>query len=473
MMKTQIAIRRNRQGAALMIALIAAVVVMLAATLLISLSERMVSSHMTRIRDAQVGLSEASAADGLAWLIQHQGTAAVSQGAVFDLAGVETRFTLVETGTAGIRSGFYQINDPDNTVIIPAGNRMITAYSNGENVTFTFYSNETFNSTLEFSIDTDMRPVAGTGIDIDGSSGAVVVLQGFGETRLAAVTEEGIVASTSAGILDISRGSILSAHCSVNGEPLVIITGGSCTGSFHNIATGQAYHVSSPPGTCPMFMPDGTVFGSFSGAASLGVARIVDAFSGDFNNDGRDDLAFATSFSLMVYSGATGELYRAGPGGSLVCWGDVQGRNGLSGMWLLPSGEERWLRLGYDGFSEFIPEMIYRAGWEGRFTGYGNTFAGFIDGAAVAASTSGYLQELLRGNVFIGNADGGPFDFFAPGEDGLEAVFNPVSGDGIKMIFETMNTCEGEDFRGNTHVFSVFETGEGPRVFHSLEGDRS
>ncbi len=456
-----------------MIALITAVVVMLAATLLISLSEKMVNSHMKRRRDAQVALSEASAADGMAQIIQVEGTGAAARGAVFDLAGVETVLTLTETGTAGIRNGFYQLEDPGHTVIIPAGERMITAATDGETVTFTFYSNETFNSTVEFSMATSMRPVAGTGIEIDGGNGAVVVLQGFGETTLVAVTESGIVASSIMDAVSISQGSILSAHCSGSGDPQLIITGGTNTGSFHNIASGQAAQITSPPGTCPMFMPDGTVFGSFSGGSAFALARVRDAFSGDFNSDGFEDLAFATSFSLMVYSGATGELYRAGPGGSLVCWGDVQGRNGLSGMWMLPSGDEYWLRLGYDGFSEFVPEMIYRMGWEGRFTGYGNTFAGFIEGAAVVASASGYLQELLSGNVFTGNADGGPIDFFALGEDGLEAFFNPVSGDGIRMVFEAVNTYEGEVLPGNTHVFSVFEMGDGRRVFHSLGGDES
>ena len=456
-----------------MIALITAVVVMLAATLLISLSEKMVNSHLKRIRDAQVALSEASAADGMAWLIQEQGTGAASQAETFDLAGVETDFTLVETGTAGIRNGFYQLEDPEHTVIIPAGERMITASTDGETVTLTFYSNETFNATMEFTMDTSMRPVAGTGIEIDGSNGAIVVLQGFGETTLVAVTENGIVASSTTGAVCVTEGSILSAHCSDSGDPQVIITGGTNTGSFSNIATGQTAQISSPAGTCPMFMADGTVFGSFFSVPSFGIARVRDAFSGDFNNDGFEDMAFATSFSLMVYSGSTGELYRAGPGGSLVCWGDVYGRNGLSGMWMLPSGDEQWLRLGYDGFSEFVPEAIYRMGWEGRFTGYGNTFAGFIEGAAVVASASGYLQELLSGNVFTGNADGGPIDFFALGEDGLEAFFNPVSGDGIRLVFETRNTYNGEQFPGNTHVFSVFEIGEGRRVFHSLEGDKS
>lgn len=456
-----------------MIALITALVVMLAATLLIGLSEKMVNSHMKRLNDAQVALSEASAADGLALLIQEEGTGAVSQGPEFELAGVRTSFTLIETGTAGIRNGFYQMEDPHGTVIVPAGDRMISASTDGETVTITFYSNETFNSTMEFTVETNMRPVAGTGIEIDGSTGAVMVLQGFGETMLVAVTEKGIVGASTTTAAGVSEGSILSAFCSDSGDPLLIITGGSSTGSFHNVSNGEALHISSPPGTCPMFMPDGTVFGSFTSGSSFSIARVRDAFSGDFNNDGFDDLAFATTFSLMVYSGATGELHRAGPGGSLVCWGDVYGRNGLSGMWMLPSGDEQWLRLGYDGFSEFIPEMIYRMGWEGRFTGYGNTFAGFIDGAAVVASTSGYLQELLSGNVFTGNADGGSLDFFVLSEDGLEAYFNPVSGDGIRLVFEARNTYRGSALQGNTHVFSVFETENRRRVFHSLGGDRS
>jgi hypothetical protein len=219
-------------------------------------------------------------------------------------------------------------------------------------------------------------------------------------------------------------------------------------------------------------MPDGTVFGSFSDAASFSIGRVKDVFPGDFNSDGFSDMAFATSFSLMVCSGANGQLYRALPGGSLACWGQVHGRNGISGMWQLPSGEEVWLRLGYDGFNEFIPEAIYRMGWEGRYEGYGNTFSGIIHGSAVAASTSGYLQELLSGSVFIGNADGGYLDFFVLREDGVEAFFNPVNGDGVRMVFQAENTLNRETRMGNTHVFSIFESGNQRRVFHSLQGER-
>lgn len=460
--------KMNRQGAALMIALITAVVVMLAATLLISLTERMVNSHSERLFNAQIALSETSAADGLAYLIETAGTGAASTGSSFTLAGVRTEFTLTETGTAGIRNGFYQLRNPEGTVIIPTGVNLVSAASNGETVTISFYSDETFRSTLEFTISTAMRPVAGTGITVNGENGAVVVLQGFGETMLCAVTENGIVAGSTIDFVSITENSHLSASCSAFGEPMIVISSGSGSGSLHNISSGESIHVSSPPGTCPVFMPDGTLFGSLSGSPSFSIARVRDVFSGDFNNDGSDDMAFATSFSLSVYSGANRELYTAGPGGSLVCWGDVSGRNGLSGMWAMPSGEETWFRLGYDGFSEFMPEMIYRMGWEGRFTGYGNTFAGFIQGAAVVASTSGYLQEFLSGDVFTGNADGGPLDFFILREDGLEAVFNPVSGDGIRLVFDSRNTFQGVEMPGNTHVFSVFETENRRRVFHTL-----
>ncbi len=60
----------------------------------------------------------------------------------------------------------------------------------------------------------------------------------------------------------------------------------------------------------------------------------------DFNNDGRDDMAFATRFSLSVYSGATGNLYTNAPGGSLTSWGSVDDRTGLCGMWHMPNGDD-------------------------------------------------------------------------------------------------------------------------------------
>jgi len=98
-----------------MIAMITAVVVMLAATLLISLTERMVKAHQKRLLDAQIALSETSAADGLAYLLETEGSGAAAGTVSFELAGVATEFSLAETGSAGIRRGYYSLDDPSGT----------------------------------------------------------------------------------------------------------------------------------------------------------------------------------------------------------------------------------------------------------------------------------------------------------------------------------------------------------------------
>jgi hypothetical protein len=139
-------------------------------------------------------------------------------------------------------------------------------------------------------------------------------------------------------------------------------------------------------------------------------------------------------------------------------------------MWLMPGGGEKWFRLGFLGFTEFNPENIYRMGWEGRFEGSGSILAGFVDGMAVVASSPGGTQQLFSGDAFTGDADGGELDFFQIHNDGVEAYFNPVSGDGLQMVFKATNTFMGEETQGNTHVFSIYEIDGVRRVFHSLEG---
>ena len=464
--------RQNRRGAALMIAMITAVVVMLAATLLISLTERMVKAHQKRLLDAQIALSETSAADGLAYLLETEGSGAAAGTVSFELAGVATEFSLAETGSAGIRRGYYSLDDPSGTVIVPAGSSLITASRSSDGtVLIVFYSDETFQPTAEISVDTSMYPVAGTPLICDQGNGAVFILRGDGETMLCAVTREGVVASSTVGSVYIPSGSHLSAAVSENGIPSLITTNGSNLGALYNVASGESFHISSPLGTCPVFMADGSIFGTLSGSpASLGVRRVLDVFSGDFNNDGTSDMAFATSYSLSSVSGSNGELFCSAPGGSLVCWGEAQGRNGLVGMWTLPGGSEKWFRLGWDGFTEFVPENTYRMGWQGRFTALGNTFAGFLGEQAVVASSSGYIQELFPDGAFTGNSDGGDMDFFRLDGYGLEVLFNPVSGDGTKLVFNAVNTCMGETSRGSIHIFTMYETEERTRVFHSLEG---
>ena len=471
-MKTLTHIRKNSTGAALMIALLAAVVVMMAATLLISLTRRMVNSYLDRLNNAQISLSESSAADGLSLLLSQSGPGAANGDLQFDLAGVSTEFTLLETGTAGIRTGFFQLDNVFSAVVVPAGSHLVTLQGTGDScVQVTFFSSDTFNPTTQFTIETDMRPVAGTPFVFHGEEAVIAVFEGAGITYLACFSSDGIQAGTVVDS-DIYRyGSMISAGEAPDGSPLLIVTGGSNLGAVFNCETGEFSHVGSPAGTCPVFLSDGTMFGSVQQSfPSFGGAHIEDVFGGDFNNDGMPDVAFATRFSLSVYSGATHEIIKAGPGGSLVSWGSVEGRTGLCGMWKMPSGDIRWLRLAYDGFTDFNPDMVYELGWQGRFNGRGNTLTGIIDDSAVIASSTGYVLELLTGDVFTGNADGGEIDFFRIADNGVEACFNPVNGDGIQMTFSTQNRYRGETTPGETYTYSIYESEGRLNVFHALEG---
>jgi len=342
-----------------MIALLAAVVVMLAATLLIGLTRRMVNAHVNRLNAAQVNLSESSAADGLAFLLSQQGPCAAHEHLQFDLAGVSTEFTLLEAGTAGIRTGFYAVENALRAVIIPAGNRLVSVHRIDEStVLITFFSGDTFRPTSEYTFETDLDPVAGTPFLYRGEEGAVIVFQGGGEALICVVTSQGIQVQTSVSSTVISSGSLLSAGESRDGTPLLIVTRGANLGTLYNCESGEPQHIGSPAGTCPVFLADGSVFGSVTrGYSSFGIAHGVDVFNGDFNNDGREDMAFATRFSLSVYSGATGDILYTSPGGSLISWGSVERRTGLCGMWMMPGGTEKWFRLGFEGFTELIPEM--------------------------------------------------------------------------------------------------------------------
>ena len=466
----------NNRGAALMIALLAALIVMMAATLLISLTRRMVDSHINRMNNAQITLSEASAADGLAFLISQRGPGIAGEPLHFDLAGVSTEFTHLSTGTAGIRTGFYPVDNVERALFVTAGDRLISATRIDESsVLITFFSGDTFQSTAEFVIETDLLPAAGTPFTFHGEDGAVIVFEGSGKSLICVVTSSGVQIQTLISSSVLSSRSMLAAGEASDGTPLLIITGGSNHGILYNCQSGEPQHITSPTGTCPVFLADGSIFGSTShssssSSSSFGVMQVVDVFDGDFNNDGMPDMAFTTRFSLSVFSGATGDIYRASPGGSLTSWGTVGGRIGLCGEWNTPFGGSKWLRLGYDGFTEFTPEMVYELGWQGRFQGVGNTLTGIIDGTAVVASSSGYILELLSGSIFSGDADGGETDFFSVTENGVDACFNPVNGDGVQLSFSAVNQFLGNRTVGETHVFSVYESDGRMRVFHTIEG---
>ncbi len=455
------------RGAALLIALLTAVIVMLAATLLIGLTRRMVTSHQNRIDVAQISLSEASAADGLANLIQEQGLSAVPQNLNFDLVNVATEFSLLETSSTGIRQGFFSHEGADNSIVIPAGNRLVIAESiDATTALISFYSGESFQSTAEFEITTDLAPVAGTPFSFEGKNGVIVLFEGSEKSMLCAVTSEGVQPTMVVEGRIYTQGSHLSGNISSNSNPLLIISSGSGNGTLYDLATGQTQNLSSPGGTSPTFFSDGTVFGSPAGSSiNFGGSAVKDIFNGDFNNDGREDIAFASN-----YSGANGQLFRNAPGGSLVSWGSIDGRMGLCGKWRLYDGTEQWFRLGYDGFTEFSPELAYDAGWSGRFYGSGNTLQGFIEGVASVASSSGYILELFSDGAFTGDVDGADIDFFHSSENGVEAFFNPANGDGVQLTFTANNTYRSRTTLGQTRIFTIYESNGGRRVFYNLEG---
>jgi len=455
-----------------MIALLAAVVVMMAATLLITLTRRMAYSHLDRLNNAQISLSESSAADGLSLLLSQGGPGAANGDLQFDLAGVSTEFTLLETGTAGVRTGFFPLDGVSDAVVVPAGSHLVSLQTVGENgVLITFFSGETFNPTNQLTIETDMRPVAGTPFVFHGEEAVIAVFEGAGRTYLACFTSDGIQNGIVINSDIYCPQSMISAGEAPDGSPLLIVTRGANLGTVFNCETGEFSHVGSPGGTCPVFLSDGTMFGSAQQSVpSFGGAHIEDVFSGDFNNDGMADMAFVTRFSLSVYSGSTQEIIKASPGGSLVSWGSIEGRTGLCGMWKMPTGDIRWLRLAYDGFTVFNPDMVYELAWQGRFNGRGNTLTGIIDDSAVIASSTGYILEFLTGDVFTGNADGGEIDFFRVAENGVEACFNPVNGDGVQMTFSTQNRYRGKTTSGETYTFSIYESEGRLNVFHTLEG---
>lgn len=128
------------------------------------------------------------------------------------------------------------------------------------------------------------------------------------------------------------------------------------------------------------------------------------------------------------------------------------------------------MRLGYDGFTDFTPPMTYELGWQSRFQGLGNTLTGFIDNIAVVAYSSESVVELLAGEIFIGDADGGETDYFQVTNNGVEACFNPVNGHGVQLSFTASNRFRGKTTQGETYIFSVYESDERIRVFHTIEG---
>ncbi|MFO7626383.1 MAG: hypothetical protein R6V62_03915 [Candidatus Fermentibacteraceae bacterium] len=460
----------GNSGAAIFIALAAALIVMLAAGILFSLMDRMISGQLQRERDAQVALSETSALEALVIKVEREGLLETGSSHSYELADVTTVFTVSGSEQVGPRTAGYSTGGDAVPLVVPAG-RLLFAVTPENGLTVYVYEGSSAERIGVFRTELSPSLVKGCAGTWNGAEAALLVLDTFDGRKIAVVTNEGFVHTTDASIEGFNPYSVLSFGNS-DGTLLLAISNGANLGTLVDIDTGASLKLISPFGTCPAVMPSGEVYGNPGTPNSFTLAPPVrEVFFGDFNRDGRDDIAWAGPRSLYTLT-STG-LCSASPSrdAALAAWGSIEGSLGLGAKWTLSGGESIWTRLNHDGFGVFQPTGALTEPWTGRFFGRGTLMTGVMSDSVMMASLNGgrRLPVLSGGGYVWGDADGGDVDVFAPGEGGFDAVFNPLAGDGTAQILETASTSRNETSFSSYRIH-IYGAPPACRVFTEREG---
>jgi hypothetical protein len=459
----------GNRGAAILIAVAAALVVMLAVGVLFALMDRMITGQLQRESEAQIRLSEASALDAMIRIVETGGPPEPGTAHRFNLGGVVTTLTAGVLERTDLRRGGFTTGGDATPLVVPSG-RFLFAVTPENGVTVGVFSGSTTERLGSYRLGRTPLLTLASPIRWQGGDAVLLALDNGAGQEIFVVSPSGVQHSLTTVIDGLCRSSVITSGGAEGSELLAVSNGGN-RGFVVNLRSGLSTELISPPGTCPAITPSGEVFGRAAAAGSLTLAPpVTDVFFEDVNRDGRLDMVWAGPRTLYALTSRGLLSGSPSPGASLLAWGMIEGSLGLGARWSMPGGQTLWTRLTLDGFSPYEPVGALTIPWTGRFFGRGTVVAGTVPGGVMLSSVSGsYSQQILEGNHFVwGDADGGDVDVFAPLSGGIEAVFNPLAGDGFSQHFDMQSSLNALNTR-SSHRLLIFDDFPRRRVFSERE----
>ena len=458
----------RRRGAALVVAMAVAAVVLLSTMLLLGYIQGMVSDQTESELGAQANLSQQAAVLEVA--SEMEGGDAAPGGPIESrrLAGMTTSFTVEQTGTSGPRRLDLDLTSQGLRELLASGG-FLAAYSRDGKLVLdhlTAAGERTSGFPLALGPMPDAWDIAGFP---DGEYLAAVV-RGTGDGAIVTLVAADGSMTTLEGELPLWRAGGNVSAGTYGGEPAVVATNGRNWGHLLLPESGRVLYFWSKPGTSPVVTADGGLFGSLStqGVSGLPGPEITDSYSCDADGDGQEDQVWVSGDGVSCYLAGRDVLAEDYiRGGTPLAWGELEPWSGLSVLWRDGSGESRWRRLSWEGFVDSqLGGAVFDQPWRGRITSGDGVVFGSADGSWIIFDAEGAVTDICDSDgSFFGDFDGtmGP-EVARTESGGLRAWMNPTSGAGSTVLVEAATT----DGRGRLQsrgswLYSIYESRDGRR----------
>ena len=291
-----------------------------------------------------------------------------------------------------------------------------------------------------------------SGCMTEGGAVAAIACGWQGCDTLFAIGPDGSVESYPLDGLDLTPSSVLTIG-SFEGRTSAVITDGTNRALLVDLA-GRAPNspVHSPVGTCPVISNGYDLFGdisvSFADDTSSDHMIVHDVFTGDFNQDGSLDLAWAGPSSMACLLSGGGNLQVDEiEDGKLIAWGFLEGRYGLGGLWELNDGRLAWRKQIWSGFQVLPAAGAALSGYGGRLVFDGEAFYGTSSGLLSISETplaERVVMTFPEGITADFDLSGG-LDVAVPGDGSVTIHFDPAGSGGMEFELGISTGYPGAD----------------------------
>jgi len=452
----------SRSGAVLTMAVFASAAAMLSAAILFGYISSITERQEVREELAQASLTQKSALEKYVNMQRNDELGPGEEPPRFILGGYSTEIRLLEKEYISDVKMSYVIPElTDVSAVGTTGGMMVAGIADNILYSCFFASGETEVSQT-FSIEISEAPDSW---EVYGNTGgeyeAVLICRYDERDSLFLIDRNGTLLRNSIPSGIWSENCVLTSGI-IDEEQEIVIA--EFTGAGYAVfpESGKVLTLTSPEGTCPVIMPNGKLYGDVSSGVRVSAGTsdtvLLDYFTGDFDLNGEDDLAWIYEDGMTCYLAGREVLQHDRAGGSeLAGWGYIEGRYGLGGLWCNSNGMYSWRKLFWNGFAPLPAAGQLLSGHEGRIFGWNDVY--FSSGADDSVM---YAENDQRSEFtgIIGDYNlSGRADIAVLHDDRLDIQAEPGGRDARKVLIEVRTGIPGcEPVLIDEYEFCIYPT---------------